>query len=109
MFCELNLLSLLSALLVSGDGDDDGDKRQPDPLQRTKKPWGGLINDIKRRFPFFTSDFIDGFNGQCFSAAIFMYFAALSGAITFGGLMGKNNISLKIEILKIFISFSILT
>ncbi|XP_066995941.2 band 3 anion transport protein [Anabrus simplex] len=72
--------------VASGD-----DKRPPDdPLQRTKKPFGGLYNDIKRRFPHYIADFRDGCNLQCFAAAIFMYFAALSGAITFGGLMGNK-------------------
>jgi solute carrier family 4 anion exchanger 2 len=60
-----------------------------DPLKRTRMPFGGLVNDVKRRFPHYKSDITEGFNLQCLAAAIFMYFAALSGAITFGGLMGK--------------------
>lgn len=71
------------------EGDEEWKKGRDDPLRRTGLPWGGLINDFKRRYPFYCSDFFDGFNGQCIAAAIFMYFAALSGAITFGGLMGK--------------------
>lgn len=72
-------------------GEGDGKKPPyPDPLQRTRRPFGGLINDLKRRYPFFKSDIIDGLNAQCFAAAIFMYFAALSGAITFGGLMSDK-------------------
>ena len=70
-------------------GDDGKKPPYPDPLRRTRKPWGGLINDIKRRYPKFRSDITDGLNGQCVAASIFMYFAALSGAITFGGLMGN--------------------
>lgn len=69
----------------------DGDKKEDpydDPLRRTNTPFGGLINDVKRRAPYYKSDFLDGLNCQCFSAAIFMYFAALSAAITFGGLFG---------------------
>ncbi|XP_076171149.1 anion exchange protein Ae2 isoform X2 [Ptiloglossa arizonensis] len=64
-------------------GDDD-------PLRRTKRPFGGLINDIKRRYPFYLSDFTDGLNSSCLAAAIFMYFAALCTAITFGGLMSDK-------------------
>ncbi|XP_046401181.1 anion exchange protein 2 isoform X2 [Ischnura elegans] len=70
-----------------------GDEKRPpriDPLKRTRRPFGGLINDIKRRFPHYISDFIDGLNFPCFAAAIFIYFAALSGAITFGGLLGDK-------------------
>ncbi|XP_044270897.1 band 3 anion transport protein isoform X2 [Tribolium madens] len=62
----------------------------PNPLERTRRPWGGLINDLKRRYPYFKSDVIDGINAQCFAAAIFMYFAAVSGAIAFGGLLGAK-------------------
>ncbi|XP_011636149.1 band 3 anion transport protein isoform X6 [Pogonomyrmex barbatus] len=65
-------------------GDDD------DPLRRTKRPFGGLINDIKRRYPFYLSDFTDGLSSSCIAAAIFMYFAALCTAITFGGLMSDK-------------------
>ena len=32
----------------------------------------------------------DGFNPQVFAAIIFIYFAALSGAIAFGGLMAEK-------------------
>ncbi|XP_076649182.1 anion exchange protein Ae2 isoform X6 [Halictus rubicundus] len=64
-------------------GDDD-------PLRRTKRPFGGLINDIKRRYPFYLSDFTDGLSSSCLAAAIFMYFAALCTAITFGGLMSDK-------------------
>ncbi|XP_072385099.1 band 3 anion transport protein-like isoform X1 [Diabrotica undecimpunctata] len=70
----------------------DGDKKPPfdDPLERTCRPWGGLIRDLKRRYPFYKSDIVDGLNSQCVAAAIFMYFAAVSGAIAFGGLTGDK-------------------
>ncbi|XP_054277122.1 band 3 anion transport protein isoform X2 [Macrosteles quadrilineatus] len=64
--------------------------KYPDPLKRTRRPFGGLFNDIKRRYPWFLSDFKDGLNLQCFAAAIFIYFAALSAAIAFGGLMADK-------------------
>ena len=72
-------------------GEDE--KKPPDdddPLRRTKRPFGGLINDIKRRYPHYLSDFTDGLNSSCLAAAIFMYFAALCTAITFGGLMSSK-------------------
>ena len=64
-----------------------------DPLHRTKRPFGGLINDIKRRYPKYISDLKDGLNVQCFATILFIYFAALSPAITFGGLLSKSSIS----------------
>ncbi|CAH0545908.1 unnamed protein product [Brassicogethes aeneus] len=70
----------------------DGEKKPPypNPLERTRKPWGGLINDLKRRYPHYLSDLRDGLNAQCAAASIFMYFAAVSGAIAFGGLLGDK-------------------
>lgn len=78
------------ALLATDGGDDDKKPPYPDPLERTKRPWGGLINDLTRRYPHYKSDIIDGLNAQCIAAAIFMYFAAVSGAIAFGGLLSDK-------------------
>ncbi|XP_043923523.1 anion exchange protein 2 isoform X2 [Protopterus annectens] len=63
---------------------------EDDPLRRTGKPFGGFVRDIQRRFPKYASDFRDALNAQCIPAAIFIYFAALSPAITFGGLLGEK-------------------
>jgi len=65
------------------------EKRDPygDPLQRTGRLFGGLINDAKRRFPHYLSDFKDALNAQCIATFFFIYFACLSPAITFGGLI----------------------
>lgn len=63
---------------------------QYEPLQRSGKLFGGLISDIKNRYPWYLSDFKDALDGQCLATAIFIYFAALSGAVTFGGLLGDK-------------------
>ncbi|XP_053569229.1 anion exchange protein 2 [Bombina bombina] len=68
---------------IAAGGDDD-------PLRRTGKPFGGLIRDIQRRYPKYISDFRDALDAQCMAAVIFIYFAALSPAITFGGLLGEK-------------------
>lgn len=60
-----------------------------DPLARTGRPFGGLVKDIKRRYPHYLSDIADALNPQVLAAVIFIYFAALSPAITFGGLLGE--------------------
>ncbi|XP_071942745.1 band 3 anion transport protein-like isoform X2 [Antedon mediterranea] len=64
--------------------------QQIDPLERTGILFGGLYNDIKRRYPFYLSDITDAFNVQCCAAFIFIFFACLSPAITFGGLLGEK-------------------
>lgn len=65
-------------------------KKSDDPLERTGRPFGGLVRDVRRRYPKYLSDFKDSLNSQCMAAVIFIYFAALSPAITFGGLLGEK-------------------
>uniref|UniRef100_UPI0037E93780 anion exchange protein 2b n=1 Tax=Semicossyphus pulcher TaxID=241346 RepID=UPI0037E93780 len=65
-------------------------KKSDDPLERSGRPFGGLIRDVQRRYPKYLSDFKDALNSQCMAAVIFIYFAALSPAITFGGLLGEK-------------------
>ncbi|XP_035467987.1 anion exchange protein 2b isoform X4 [Scophthalmus maximus] len=65
-------------------------KKTDDPLERTGRPFGGMIRDVRRRYPKYVSDFKDALNSQCMAAVIFIYFAALSPAITFGGLLGEK-------------------
>ncbi|XP_019739165.1 solute carrier family 4 member 1b (Diego blood group) isoform X2 [Hippocampus comes] len=61
-----------------------------DPLSRTGRPFGGMIRDIRRRYRYYKSDITDALNSQVLAAIIFIYFAALSPAITFGGLLADK-------------------
>ncbi|XDV44905.1 hypothetical protein PO909_013119 [Leuciscus waleckii] len=61
-----------------------------DPLARTGVPFGGMIRDMKRRYQHYVSDIKDALNAQVVAAIIFIYFAALSPAITFGGLLADK-------------------
>ncbi|XP_019942678.1 electroneutral sodium bicarbonate exchanger 1 [Paralichthys olivaceus] len=58
-------------------------------LQRTGRLFGGLILDIKRKVPFYLSDYKDGLNLQCVASFLFLYCACMSPVITFGGLLGE--------------------
>uniref|UniRef100_H2MYT1 Anion exchange protein n=1 Tax=Oryzias latipes TaxID=8090 RepID=H2MYT1_ORYLA len=58
-------------------------------LQRTGRLFGGLILDIKRKVPFYLSDFKDGLSLQCVASFLFLYCACMSPVITFGGLLGE--------------------
>uniref|UniRef100_S4RD40 Anion exchange protein n=1 Tax=Petromyzon marinus TaxID=7757 RepID=S4RD40_PETMA len=77
-----------------------------DPLQRTGRPFGGVVRDARRRYPFYPSDIKDAVDPQCLAAVIFIYFAALSPAITFGGLLGEKTQGL-IGVSELIISTSI--
>ncbi|KAL0993263.1 hypothetical protein UPYG_G00105360 [Umbra pygmaea] len=72
------------------DKEDVEEEPREDPLARTGYPFGGLIKDMKRRYPHYISDFTDALNPQVLAAVIFIYFAALSPAITFGGLLADK-------------------
>ncbi|XP_006506029.1 electrogenic sodium bicarbonate cotransporter 4 isoform X4 [Mus musculus] len=50
--------------------------------------FGGLCLDVKRKLPWFPSDFYDGFHLQSISAVLFIYLGCITNAITFGGLLG---------------------
>ncbi|KAG7525720.1 anion exchange protein 2-like [Solea senegalensis] len=65
-------------------------KAEDEPLRRSGRLFGGLIKDVTRRYPQYVSDLRDALNAQCMAAIIFIYFAALSPAITFGGLLGEK-------------------
>lgn len=59
-------------------------------LVSTGRLFGGIANDIRRRVPQYVSDFRDGLNARTLSAIVFLFFACLAPAITFGGIMGNE-------------------
>ena len=63
-------------------------EREDSGLVRTGRIFGGLIQDIKRKKPWYLSDLKDGLALQCVASIIFIYFACLTPIITFGGLLG---------------------
>ncbi|EPY78240.1 solute carrier family 4, sodium bicarbonate cotransporter, member 4 isoform 4-like protein [Camelus ferus] len=88
-----NLYSGGENVQMNGDtphdgGHGGGGHADCEELQRTGRFCGGLIKDIKRKAPFFASDFYDALNIQALSAILFIYLATVTNAITFGGLLG---------------------
>ncbi|XP_029294885.1 electrogenic sodium bicarbonate cotransporter 1 isoform X3 [Cottoperca gobio] len=69
-------------------GHGGGGHAAGDELKKTGKFCGGLLLDIKRKAPFFVSDFTDVFHIQALSAILFIYLGTVTNAITFGGLLG---------------------
>ncbi|XP_071176502.1 sodium bicarbonate cotransporter 3-like [Mytilus edulis] len=59
-----------------------------DTLVRTGRFFGGLINDVKRKIPFYTSDFKNGVHIQSIGTIFYLYLATLTLNITCGYLMG---------------------
>ncbi|XP_034042094.1 anion exchange protein 3 [Thalassophryne amazonica] len=75
---------------VHVEEEQEEEDQEVDPLKRSGIPFGGLIHDIHRRYPHYISDIKDALDMQCLAAVIFIYFAALSPTITFGGLLGEK-------------------
>ncbi|XP_037977705.2 anion exchange protein 2 isoform X2 [Plutella xylostella] len=78
------------AALLEAEGAKPPPDEPQDPLQGTGRPFGAMLRDMRRRYPHYLSDLREGLTGQCLAAAIFMYFAALSSAVTFGGLLAQK-------------------
>ncbi|VFV19606.1 electrogenic sodium bicarbonate [Lynx pardinus] len=78
----------------AGGGSSGEDGEMPamheigEELIWTGRFFGGLRLDIKRKLPWFLSDFYDGFHIQSISAILFIYLGCITNAITFGGLLG---------------------
>lgn len=45
--------------------------------------------DIKRKAPYYLSDYSDAISLQCVASFLFLYCACMSPVITFGGLLGE--------------------
>ncbi|XP_059086432.1 electrogenic sodium bicarbonate cotransporter 1-like isoform X2 [Tigriopus californicus] len=73
--------------LVEGQKLTDGSTENQE-LIRTGRLFGGLILDIKRKLPWFKSDFTDALHIQTVASVIYIYLATITKAITFGGFLG---------------------
>ncbi|KAB0389702.1 hypothetical protein E2I00_013419, partial [Balaenoptera physalus] len=81
----------LDEVIVLPPGEWDPNIRIEPPKKVTsadKRFFGGLCLDVKRKLPWFPSDFYDGFHIQSISAILFIYLGCITNAITFGGLLG---------------------
>ncbi|XP_071620593.1 electroneutral sodium bicarbonate exchanger 1-like isoform X2 [Heliangelus exortis] len=72
---------------LPGASHSTPNKHSGPELQWTRRFFGGLIQDVKRKAPWFWSDFQDGLNLQCLAAFLFLYSACMFPVITLGGLL----------------------
>jgi len=49
-------------------------------------PGSGLVADMRRRAPYYLSDWTDGLQKKSIAAVLFLYFACLAPTVAFGGL-----------------------
>ncbi|KAG9480384.1 hypothetical protein GDO78_012060 [Eleutherodactylus coqui] len=88
-----NLYAGGESIQMNGDtphdaGHGGGGHGDSPELLRTGRFCGGLVEDIKRKAPFFASDFYDALSIQSLSTILFIYLGTVTNAITFGGLLG---------------------
>lgn len=82
-----------AALMDSAEkGADHGeDEGHADPdLVISGRPFGGLIKDIKRKLPWYASDFKDALHIQCLASFVYIFLATLTPNVTFGGMLGTE-------------------
>lgn len=61
--------------------------KQTPGLTYTGQLCGGLRQDVARRWPHYLSDIRDGLHAKCVGSTLFLFFACLAPAVTFGGVM----------------------
>ena len=64
-------------------------KERADGLEYTGRLFGGVIEDFRRRWPHYASDFYDGIHTKTVASILFLFFACLAPAVTFGGIMAE--------------------
>lgn len=60
--------------------------------------FGGLLQDIRRKAPWYGSDFSDALHPQCLSAVLYIYLATVTNAITFGGMLGDATANMQVSV-----------
>ena len=59
-------------------------------LKGSSVPFAGLKSDFLRRWKHYRQDFRDGLRAKSVASTVFMFFACVAPAVTFGGLMGSE-------------------
>ena len=61
----------------------------PNSLTFSYSPFSGLVKDIRRKIPFYASDFKDALHIQCLGSFVYVFLGTLTPNVTFGGLLGE--------------------
>ena len=62
-------------------------KEVSDGLSYSGRLFGGIKQDFARRRPYYLGDFLEGLHSKCAGSTLFLFFACLAPAVTFGGVM----------------------
>jgi mannitol/fructose-specific phosphotransferase system IIA component (Ntr-type) len=85
---QKDLLSAVERFTVrAAPAPEPAEKPVSEGLRYTGRICGGIVDDLRRRLPYYVSDFRDGLHPKCVGATLFLFFACLAPAVTFGGVM----------------------
>ncbi|KAL8603683.1 hypothetical protein ACOMHN_017180 [Nucella lapillus] len=88
---ETRKTETLADLMAQKHGQGDSHENHDDPdLRMNFFPFSGLVKDIRRKVPFYVSDFKDALHIQCLPATLFIFLATLTNNVTFGALLGQG-------------------
>ncbi|MBT4863729.1 MAG: PTS transporter subunit EIIA [Planctomycetaceae bacterium] len=82
-----DLLSALGHFTQRTSPEPSVPEKLSDGLAYTGQFCGGLRKDLLRRRPHYWSDILDGLHAKCAGSTLFLFFACLAPAVTFGGVM----------------------
>jgi hypothetical protein len=70
-------------------------------LVASKRPFHGLLVDIRNKLPFYISDYTDCASLQCIAATLYLYLVCLCSVVAFGGMLGTatENYMVRIKLL----------
>ncbi|CAF0933984.1 unnamed protein product [Didymodactylos carnosus] len=57
-------------------------------LTASKRPFHGLIMDLRNKLPYYVSDFTDCASLQCLATTLYLYLVCLCSVVAFGGMLG---------------------
>ena len=86
---QLDLLAALDRFNERTAPPPSPKRESREGLAYTRRLFSGLVADIRRRLPHYASDFRDGMHAKCLASTLFLFFACLAPAVTFGGIMGE--------------------
>jgi hypothetical protein len=79
------------ALLKGETANHSIDERDPDEgLYRIGTVFGGIIDDYKRRMPYYADDFKKGLTKKTISSSLFMFFATFASTVALGVVIKRN-------------------
>ncbi|MCG8405862.1 MAG: PTS sugar transporter subunit IIA [Phycisphaerales bacterium] len=87
---EQDLLDALGRFTARTSPPTRPEAVEDDALAYSGRLFGGVAADLRRRLPHYLSDYRDGLHTKCAGSILFLFFACLAPAITFGGVMAAQ-------------------